>query len=584
MLASVLTSAFNVSQAYVHSETALYDAVLKGYEIMPMLYTTIGGSATVYAPKLLLETDKHIYRLGGNVIITLTNIGSQSVEILGYPAWQIFTYPEEEPVYPQDFAYLSWRLGPGENDTFAWNQHNEFTKDPVLPRMYVVRDTQAWNLSTHIEIIAADIVVPDNYSTIQKAIDAAGERDTIFVRSRTYYEHITVTKTVSLVGENKETTIIDGSGFFGVDVLADNVTIRGFTVRNGETYGVVVESDYNTVVGNIIANNSWGGICLRSCGNNLLAANEVTGNNATWGSLFLDYAYGNTLVGNIVRGNRFDGICLYGSSGNNLTGNTVTDHILGTGIFLILSNNNFLRNNTMIDNKYNFGVMDGFFQDVDDSNRVDDKPMVYLVNKANITVQGDAGYVAAVKCANITVQNLNLRNGRQGIMFFRTTNSTLKGNAIKGNWYGIYLVESSGNKIYHNNFINNVYQVISDSINVWDGGYPSGGNCWSDYAGVDFYRGPYQNETGSDGIGDEPYVVDRPWINLDNYPLMGPYVDVNYDGIVDILDISFVAEAYGFELGDPDFEPDADIDCNDVINILDVAMVAIWFGHKWQDQ
>jgi hypothetical protein len=55
-------------------------------------------------------------------------------------------------------------------------------------------------------------------------------------------------------------------------------------------------------------------------------------------------------------------------------------------------------------------------------------------------------------------------------------------------------------------------------VNVWDDGYPSGGNYWSDYAGVDEKSGPGQNLTGSDGIGDTHYIIDGN--NRDRYPLM----------------------------------------------------------------
>ena len=58
--------------------------------------------------------------------------------------------------------------------------------------------------------------------------------------------------------------------------------------------------------------------------------------------------------------------------------------------------------------------------------------------------------------------------------------------------------------------------VAGGSANVWDDGYPSGGNYWSSYNGTDVLRGTYQNETGSDGIGDMPYGQDR-------YPLMNPW-------------------------------------------------------------
>jgi len=97
---------------------------------------------------------------------------------------------------------------------------------------------------------------------------------------------------------------------------------------------------------------------------------------------------------------------------------------------------------------------------------------------------------------------------------------------------------SSNNKFYHNNFIDNTQQVYFDyssHANVWDDGYPSGGNYWSDHTGVDLYSGPYQNETGSDGIGDIPYTIYPN--NTDGYPLTesftvfdaGTWNEVNYN-------------------------------------------------------
>lgn len=70
--------------------------------------------------------------------------------------------------------------------------------------------------------------------------------------------------------------------------------------------------------------------------------------------------------------------------------------------------------------------------------------------------------------------------------------------------------------------LNNTNQVrIFYSMNVWDYGYPSGGNYWSDYNGTDLFSGKSQNETGSDGIGDAPYFIDAD--NTDRYPLMGAF-------------------------------------------------------------
>jgi parallel beta-helix repeat protein len=103
-----------------------------------------------------------------------------------------------------------------------------------------------------------------------------------------------------------------------------------------------------------------------------------------------------------------------------------------------------------------------------------------------------------------------------------STGTTIYANTISQNNIGIALTNSNGNTIYHNNFIGNTQQVsISGSSgNVWDDGYPGGGNYWSDYTGVDLKSGPNQNQPGSDGIGDTPYTKGG---ITDRYPLMNPW-------------------------------------------------------------
>jgi len=122
-----------------------------------------------------------------------------------------------------------------------------------------------------------------------------------------------------------------------------------------------------------------------------------------------------------------------------------------------------------------------------------------------------------------------IENKYDGIVLASSSNhNIIVGNTIERNKDdGISLIDSSNNSIYHNNFINNTNQVFTNSINTWDDGYPSGGNYWSDYNGTDLLHGPYQNLTGSDGIGDIPYTIDVN--NHDNYPLMKPYPWATHD-------------------------------------------------------
>jgi parallel beta-helix repeat protein len=114
-----------------------------------------------------------------------------------------------------------------------------------------------------------------------------------------------------------------------------------------------------------------------------------------------------------------------------------------------------------------------------------------------------------------------------GILSEGSSNNIISGNTIKDNMNGIYLHGGSNNRIYHNNFIGVPNPCFFDdaSMHTFDAGYPLGGNYWSDYNGSDLFSGLFQNETGSDGIGDTPYVMD--YGNEDNYPLMGMFSDFN---------------------------------------------------------
>jgi nitrous oxidase accessory protein NosD len=81
------------------------------------------------------------------------------------------------------------------------------------------------------------IIIPDHYPTIQEAINNADDGDLIYVRSGVYYENVVVNKTVSLLGENRNSTIIDGGGNGTVVIIenAINTTLNGFTIRDSGT-------------------------------------------------------------------------------------------------------------------------------------------------------------------------------------------------------------------------------------------------------------------------------------------------------------------------------------------------------------
>jgi parallel beta-helix repeat protein len=345
------------------------------------------------------------------------------------------------------------------------------------------------------------IVVPDDYSTIQEAVDHSSSGDTVLLKSGVYHGNVVLDKnSVSLVGENRDTTVIDGSGIGTVVyVNANNAEVSNFTIQNSgdelTDSGIRINGSYNALISN----------------------NEIHGN-----------------------------------------------HL---GVYLSSSSNCTLRDNSMTENKYNFGVsgssLQEFIHDIDMSNTVDGKPVAYFINQTDKQPPADAGYVAVINSTNITIKDLTLSKNWQTIMLAYTTDSTIENitvtanmdaiwliecsncsvisNCVKeNNWggialvnsqlctfeynnitgnkgYGVFLSDSSDNMFYNNNFIDNLNQVwlFGVSINSWDNREHVGGNYWSDYTGLD---------NNKDGFGDRSYVIDSD--NMDEYPLLKPYSNV----------------------------------------------------------
>ena len=402
--------------------------------------------------------------------------------------------------------------------------------------------------------------VPKDWPTIQAAVNVtiSGIGDTIRVDAGVYYEHLTINKSVTVVGEDRINTIIDGNGTGTVVYI---------------TTGVITGSHIGPV-----------------CGVNF---SRFTVRNGTRGS----------------------GVRIHKSSGVNISENIILNNKYG--IELSESYSCTLQDNNMTGNRKNLFVEGNlllhFMHKIDVSNTVDGKPVYYWVNEHSQEVPADAGYVAVVNSTDILVRNLSLTNNGQGVLFAYTVNSTVANLDVSNNYFGIFLHESRGNiiggnlmskddfgvslyshshsnivsnnevsknryvgiclcdssnntisdntlsdnqfgvwldssnnnTIYHNDFNNNPTQVyLTMSFNnIWDDGYPSGGNYWSDHN---------PSDEDKDKIGDSPYVVEEE--NVDMYPLIYPFQfyelgftprpDLNNDGIVNIVDVSTVAMDY----------------------------------------
>ena len=350
-----------------------------------------------------------------------------------------------------------------------------------------------------------------------------------------------ITIKASNVVLNGNNNTIDGIGCWGYGIHVsnvENITIENITIKQFDEGIHIFKSKKLIISRNSIMNNWACGIFLEKSPNSVISENNIA-NNEYYG-IYLKYS-SNSIVSENNIASSTTGIYLHKSSNNNIYGNL----FVGCGLVVLDS-----YGNTVVENYVN------------------ERPLAYLEDESDITIDYPAGQIILVNCNNITIKNQNITNTTMGIglqntinakimrsnivnnyygiglcssldnvisenniasnkygilIFESSSNNIISGNNVTNNYCGVCLQKSSNNKIYHNNFIDNRKQAVTyGSINVWDDGYPSGGNYWSDYAGSDDYHGPNQDQPGGDGIGDTPYVIDED--NVDRYPLMKPYV------------------------------------------------------------
>jgi nitrous oxidase accessory protein len=327
------------------------------------------------------------------------------------------------------------------------------------------------------------IVVPDDFSTIQAAIDNASAGDTVFVKNGTYIVNevnsvygnwgVTIDKPISLVGENNKTTIIqfiasDLRGTSGaILVFSDNVKIENFTIiGSGEDFfGIDLENrdhepSYCKILNNIIMNNTDG------IGTSTGEFNVISGNNITENSNHgIDLSSSNSIVSNnIITKNGANGIIV--SNSNNVTINQ--NNIIGNGD----------KNNP---NDFTGGIDIRWYGP-------------FYVYGNNITNNAKYGLQFGETCSNASVYNNNFEQNLIGINLFNFDGEI-----------------GENNTVYNNNFLNNSVNAFAELTNPY---YPNDTTSRTDVVAWDNGNvGNYWNDYNGNGT----YVIDQN--NVDNHPL-----------------------------------------------------------------
>ena len=270
-----------------------------------------------------------------------------------------------------------------------------------------------------------------NYSSIQQAIDNASSGDTIFIYtySSPYYENIVIDKPLTLIGEDQDTTIIDGRMNGDVILIeSSNVVISNLTIVNCSfEYSNIhlVYSNNNSITNCRISSND-NGIRMYNSNNNVISSCIISS----------CYSYSRK---------NYYGISLSNSNNNIITDNYIRFNSIGVSISQ--SNNNYIHNCEIYSNK-----LSGISIAYSDNNRIYNS---HILNNA------ESGIDVIFSTRNCISNCIVERNGNSGLSIGLSTHISVSNCTISSNYIGIQaiIIPLGGN----NTFIN---CTISDNVDT----------------------------------------------------------------------------------------------------------------------
>ena len=386
------------------------------------------------------------------------------------------------------------------------------------------------------QIFRVDNEGDGDFTSIQEAINQAQPQDKISVYSGSYTENIQITTPQLTIeglpyelGTGNDTDMPVITGLHTGDVIGiktEETTLSGFIIQgSGQDYfdaGIALYNNHNIIKENGITACFYG-IVITNASSNTIQGNYLIEN--MMDGIFLSNTHQNIIKTNTIKENGFQGLYLQETTMNTIKENTIS-----------INNKNGIQlrddcyHNMIEKNTIHTNGLDGIICVLDDISQ-------NTIKKNTIYSNGWNGISLLLGENNAIIENeikLNLLNG---IHLFNSDQNIISKNTIMENKEkGIFISwdESTGNKIYYNNIIND--NAHDEGNNQWDNG-GLGGNYWSYYSGSD---------ENNDGFGDTPYTIPGS-NNQDEYPIMNQLVPPSTPQKPSGPGVGIVGESYTYQ-------------------------------------
>jgi parallel beta-helix repeat protein len=273
---------------------------------------------------------------------------------------------------------------------------------------------------------------PGNYTTIQDAINASSNGNTIYVFAGTYNENIIVDKSITLIGEDRNITTIEGNSLNAtIEIRAEGINLHGFSIQNdGSQDGIHTATSIQAIT-DAVFTNTFRGIHLYYSSENTIT-NCVFHDN-THSGVYMEVGQNNTISENEFYNNVDEAIYLTGCGITYIERNAI--HNNGKGIHALQANGNIIHNNVIISNAYgiHFAGM--------------------------ITIHSNFNTISHNRINDNTICGIRIEHSQFNRIEF---------NEIKGNGRGIQFDFTGANLIINNNITSSAITEIDLTLSLGD--------------------------------------------------------------------------------------------------------------------